>query len=265
MSEIIYIAKDGQNLGGFDEAGVTEGLRTGYFKPEDAAWKEGMAEWTSLKAVLNPEQVTPPPLPKAKAAHVPKTKKSTEPPPVHLATQKQIDYIESMGGRVTAAMTVPEASMLIQSLLADPKVQERREKQWAQEDKKREREDRQRENHPILYAHKDVDAAKLALREFTNNAESTDPDDLKAAQDDLKYAEESRVEQWRAMFTTEAFESDEGAKLYQYASQYNQPTTERVIVVLADLDVQGELWEKKSSVSFFTQMESRFPQLRKRR
>jgi hypothetical protein len=57
----LYLAKDGQQLGPFDEDTVRAGLREGRFSPVDLAWREGMTDWKSL-SILMPG-FGPPPLP----------------------------------------------------------------------------------------------------------------------------------------------------------------------------------------------------------
>jgi len=267
--DVIYIAKNGEDLGGFDMAGITEGLKTGYFMPDDLAWKEGMAAWVPLFDILNPASAQPPPLPPlltlVAASPVPKAKskrakatKRIEPVPVNLATDKQLVYIRSMGGHPGIGLTVQDASTMIQSMLADPKVRAYRKERWAKEDKKREREELQREKHPWLYLHKDVLDAKAELEKCT------DTDDLEGFQDDLNSAMECRIDQWRATFTTEAFETDEGAKLYEYAVHFHQPLVAQIKMILDDLDQQGGLWEKTALQSFFSRLAEKFPQLKKR-
>lgn len=254
-------------------AGITEGLKTGYFVPDDLAWKEGMASWVPLSDILNPASAQPPPLPsppplptptaalpplpKAKGKRAKATKR-IEPVPVNLATDKQLAYIRSMGGHPGIGLTVHDASTMIQSMLDDPKVQAYRKEQWAKEDKKREREQLQREKHPCLYIHKDVLDAEVELEKCA------DPDDLEGLQDDVKCAQESRIDQWRSIFTDEAFESDEGTKLYKYAVHFHQPLIAQIKVVLDDLDQQGGIWEKNALPSFFTRLAEKFPQLKKR-
>ena len=55
----IYIHKDDQQLGPFDEAQIKDGLWTGEFTIDDFAWKEGLQDWVRLRDLLNEEQKTP--------------------------------------------------------------------------------------------------------------------------------------------------------------------------------------------------------------
>jgi hypothetical protein len=44
----IYIHKNGQKLGPFDESQISEGIKNGQFTLDDLAWSEGQAEWLPL-------------------------------------------------------------------------------------------------------------------------------------------------------------------------------------------------------------------------
>jgi len=58
----LYVYKNDQQLGPFDETQIAEGLNSGYFTAHDLAWHDGLSEWKQLGELLkNPE--TPPPLP----------------------------------------------------------------------------------------------------------------------------------------------------------------------------------------------------------
>lgn len=46
------ISREGQVLGEFVEAQIQEGLQTGYFRPSDWCWSDGMAEWQGVGAVF---------------------------------------------------------------------------------------------------------------------------------------------------------------------------------------------------------------------
>ncbi len=46
------INRDGQELGSFESSQIQEGLKTGYFLATDLAWREGMANWQALPAIL---------------------------------------------------------------------------------------------------------------------------------------------------------------------------------------------------------------------
>ena len=56
----IYIHKNDQQLGPFDEAQIWEGLRNGEFTSEDLAWHEGLPEWVQLSALLKIPQFDQP-------------------------------------------------------------------------------------------------------------------------------------------------------------------------------------------------------------
>lgn len=52
----IYIHKNEQQLGPFDESQILEGLKNGEFKIDDLAWKEGLSEWVSLEDLIQSKQ-----------------------------------------------------------------------------------------------------------------------------------------------------------------------------------------------------------------
>ena len=56
---MIYISKNGQQLGPFTDAQIHEGLSQGRFTAFDLAWREGSPQWTPLSVVLG----FPPPPP----------------------------------------------------------------------------------------------------------------------------------------------------------------------------------------------------------
>ena len=56
----IYIYKNDQQLGPFDDAQISEALTSGEFSLEDFAWKEGLTEWVRLEDLLQKPQETPP-------------------------------------------------------------------------------------------------------------------------------------------------------------------------------------------------------------
>jgi type II secretory pathway pseudopilin PulG len=56
-----HIARDGNQLGTFNEQQVRDGLANGTLKPTDLAWKEGMGDWAAVSSVLN--QAAPPAIP----------------------------------------------------------------------------------------------------------------------------------------------------------------------------------------------------------
>ena len=50
---MIYINRNRQSLGQFDEQDVADGLKSGKFLPDDLAWQEPMAEWKPLSEFIN--------------------------------------------------------------------------------------------------------------------------------------------------------------------------------------------------------------------
>jgi hypothetical protein len=59
---LIYIGKNNERTGPFDESQVLAGIRDGVFSLSDLAWHEGMTGWEPLGS-LYPSPSTPPPLP----------------------------------------------------------------------------------------------------------------------------------------------------------------------------------------------------------
>lgn len=56
----IYIHKNEQQLGPFDDSQISDALNNGEFSVEDLAWKEGLTEWVRLEDLLQKPQHTPP-------------------------------------------------------------------------------------------------------------------------------------------------------------------------------------------------------------
>lgn len=65
----IYLTRDGQQLGPYDEAAIRAGLQNGAFTPADLAWFEGAAGWAPLATVpgLGAADMPPPSPPVAAA------------------------------------------------------------------------------------------------------------------------------------------------------------------------------------------------------
>lgn len=240
--DIIYISKDGQDLGGFDLAGINEGLRTGYFRPDDLAWKEGMDSWVRLADILI--ESPSPKLTPTKPANV---------IPTHPAFDWQIDYIKDLGGHPKKNMTRESAKELIQFLKNDPGANARVEK-------RREREERQREKHEAYFTKKDLEEARAALESCDNPAKM---EELKMSLED---AENFRIGFWERTFTDEAYETEEAGNLYgNYGRHFRRrPSAEQIRTVLSELDNEDKKWEMKLASFFFTRLDERFPELKKK-
>ena len=57
------VSREDQALGSFDLSQIEEGLKTGFFKPDDWGWRQGMQEWMTLtqitaNAAKSPKVVT---------------------------------------------------------------------------------------------------------------------------------------------------------------------------------------------------------------
>ena len=59
----IYIAKNGQQLGPFDEEELTKQITEGTVSYDDLAWVEGMVTWQPLRTITSPPAGGPPSLP----------------------------------------------------------------------------------------------------------------------------------------------------------------------------------------------------------
>lgn len=55
----LFIYKNDQQLGPFDETQIKNGLWKGEFEIDDFAWKEGLTEWVKLGDLLKDEEKTP--------------------------------------------------------------------------------------------------------------------------------------------------------------------------------------------------------------
>ena len=56
----IYIHKNEEQLGPFNDAQISEALTSGEFSLEDLAWKEGLTEWVPLRILCQIPQTFPP-------------------------------------------------------------------------------------------------------------------------------------------------------------------------------------------------------------
>jgi uncharacterized RDD family membrane protein YckC len=56
----IYIARNGERQGPYSEAEVQGMLASGQLTPSDQAWREGLAEWTALGAIVGSGGAVPP-------------------------------------------------------------------------------------------------------------------------------------------------------------------------------------------------------------
>lgn len=56
-----HIARDGTQLGTFNEQQVRDGLANGTLLPTDLAWKEGMGDWEPVSSAVKPDAAAGPP------------------------------------------------------------------------------------------------------------------------------------------------------------------------------------------------------------
>lgn len=62
MSTEIFITREGQQYGPYEEDAVRDMLQTGQICPGDMAWREGMEEWKPLGQLLGVAAPPPPPM-----------------------------------------------------------------------------------------------------------------------------------------------------------------------------------------------------------
>lgn len=72
----IHIARDGKQFGPYTVSEVNDYLGTGFLKPDDSAWHEGLSDWQRLASIQGVHVVaaarrTPPPPPAAAPASAP--------------------------------------------------------------------------------------------------------------------------------------------------------------------------------------------------
>jgi hypothetical protein len=58
----IYIVKEGNQLGPFDEQQLQDQLGSGAISPTDLAWQEGLSDWQPLSQIMGQPSPIPPPL-----------------------------------------------------------------------------------------------------------------------------------------------------------------------------------------------------------
>lgn len=58
----ISVARSGQEIGDFSLDGITEGLASGYFLPDDYGWYEGLTVWRLLPEIVETLSVPPSPV-----------------------------------------------------------------------------------------------------------------------------------------------------------------------------------------------------------
>jgi len=247
---IISVGREGQEIGDFDLAGIEEGLASGYFLSTDLGWYDGLTEWLPLADVVESLTCTPETLP---PAFPPVSPDATSAYPLKgMATQRQIDYIKDLAGKVPKGLTKKGASELIERLLADPATEERRQK-------RREREEREMEKHQSYFLRKEVEQARAMLEEATSEGE------IQGANEALQDAAINRLQFWQLTFSMDAFENEEATKLFEkQGDKFRKPTDAQIQQVLDDLDSKAPKWEMKEALSFYARLAELYPSLRMR-
>ena len=60
-----HLARNGEELGEFSEAGIVRGLQSGRFLQTDWIWQDGMADWVLVSSIFPNEKPAPLPTPNA--------------------------------------------------------------------------------------------------------------------------------------------------------------------------------------------------------
>lgn len=87
----IYVTKDGEQYGPFDEAEISEQLKSGRFNSTDLAWREGIPEWIPISN-LTPSKALPagmPPLPSQNRVNAGSARKFTDAEILEIAKEQK--------------------------------------------------------------------------------------------------------------------------------------------------------------------------------
>lgn len=153
----IYILREGQQTGPYDDEGVHTLLKDGAIKLDDFAWRDGLPNWQPLSSVLYPKSASGifPPPPKdaptptpepflspvaaAKQTSSAKAEKpaSSEPSSVastdpESATAKQKAFLTFLGIDFASSLTKERASLILEAATENPHKTERM-KRWETE------------------------------------------------------------------------------------------------------------------------------------
>ncbi len=115
----IFIIRDGQQVGPFNEDAVQAFLTEGTARPIDMGWCKGMPEWKPLEEILKPrtEQTSPVATTSAAAA---------KPVEEHIpATAKQKAFLKYLGAEFGENLAKERAALAISDAMETPKLQVR--------------------------------------------------------------------------------------------------------------------------------------------
>lgn len=121
----IFIIREGQQTGPFNEGTVQSLLRDGGLRSKDLAWRKGLPGWVPVGEILNPiaEQPSSPP---------PRTQSGIAPQPQKPASAKQKALLRYLGTTLENGITREDAALAISDAMENPKQQARFAK-WQEE------------------------------------------------------------------------------------------------------------------------------------
>lgn len=122
----IFIVRDGQQTGPFNESTVMSLLKEGGLRSKDLGWHKGLAGWVPVGAIVNPGSAEAAP---ARQARPEKAVRST---PAKLAGPKQKAFLAYLGATMETDISREEAAIAISDALENPKLQGRIAK-WHEE------------------------------------------------------------------------------------------------------------------------------------
>jgi hypothetical protein len=119
----IFIIRDGEQTGPFDEGAVKALLSEGGVRPQDMAWRKGLTRWLPLREVIEPHVAgsgEPPRLPAADEVSGNGSSPIREP-----ATAKQKAFLKYLGAEFDDGIGKDKAALVISDALENPKAQAR--------------------------------------------------------------------------------------------------------------------------------------------
>lgn len=193
----IFILRDGEQTGPFNEKTVETMIADGAARLKDMAWRKGLPAWLPLSEVLNPgsqKPSEPPP-----AVQLSGVRAAAE--PVKAATAKQKALLTYLGVELPSAASKTDAAVLVSDAMENPKFQARLSK-WHEEK---------------LKLHPDVFADEIELRKAgrgTRYVELCQTEGAGVVKDVTKAHCQVLVESLDKRFP--AWESDPKTALWQY-------------------------------------------------
>lgn len=128
----IYLLRNGEQTGPFPEGEVQSLLKTGGVTLDDFAWRDGLATWQPLHAVLYPKSATQKILPLPPADAPMPTPEPFLSPAAEPATPRQKAFLTYLGIDFSGDVTRERAAVLLNDAAEDPK-HAARSKRWDEE------------------------------------------------------------------------------------------------------------------------------------